>query len=57
MVITWSDQNNLVFGQIRVNEKSNEITVIQKLLDTLYIEGNTITIDAMGAQIILRIRL
>ncbi len=50
MVSAWADQNNLVLGQIRVNEKSNEITAIPELLDTLCIEGNIITIDAMGTQ-------
>jgi len=50
MVSAWADQNNLVLGQVRVNEKSNEITAIPKLLETLMIEGNIITIDAMGTQ-------
>jgi len=50
MVSAWASQNNLVLGQVRVNEKSNEITAIPKLLDTLLIEGNIITIDAMGTQ-------
>ncbi len=50
MVSAWANQNNLVLGQIRVNEKSNEITVIPELLDKLFIEGNIITIDAMGTQ-------
>lgn len=50
MVSAWASQNNLVLGQVRVNEKSNEITAIPELLDTLLIEGNIITIDAMGTQ-------
>jgi len=50
MVSAWANQNNLVLGQIRVNEKSNEITAIPELLDTLLIQGNIITIDAMGTQ-------
>jgi len=50
MVSAWANQNNLVLGQIRVNDKSNEITAIPKLLETLLIEGNIITIDAMGTQ-------
>lgn len=50
MVSAWANQNNLVLGQVRVNEKSNEITAIPKLLETLLIEGNIITIDAMGTQ-------
>jgi len=50
MVSAWANQNNLVLGQVRVNEKSNEITAIPELLDKLFIEGNIITIDAMGTQ-------
>lgn len=50
MVSAWANQNNLVLGQVRVNEKSNEITAIPELLDTLQIEGTIITIDAMGTQ-------
>ncbi len=50
MVSAWANQNNLVLGQVRVNEKSNEITAIPVLLETLSIEGNIITIDAMGTQ-------
>ena len=50
MVSAWANQNNLVLGQVRVNEKSNEITAIPILLETLCIEGNIITIDAMGTQ-------
>lgn len=50
MVSAWADKDNLVLGQVRVNEKSNEITAIPELLETLLIEGNIITIDAMGTQ-------
>lgn len=50
MVSAWANENNLVLGQVRVNEKSNEITAIPELLDKLMIEGNIITIDAMGTQ-------
>jgi len=50
MVSAWASQNNLVLGQVRVNEKSNETTAIPTLLNTLLIEDNIITIDAMGTQ-------
>ena len=50
MVSAWASENNLVLGQVRVNEKSNEITAIPELLDKLMISGNIITIDAMGTQ-------
>jgi len=51
MVSAWASQSNLVLGQVRVNEKSNEITAIPELLENLLLEGNIITIDAMGTQI------
>jgi predicted transposase YbfD/YdcC len=50
LVSAWSVKNNLCFGQIRVLDKSNEITAIPKLLALLDIEGATITTDAMGTQ-------
>lgn len=50
MVSAWANQNNLVLGQVRVNDKSNEITAIPELIDNLFIDGNIITIDAMGTQ-------
>jgi len=42
--------HNLVLGQVKTEEKSNEITAIPELLDLLFIEGTIVTIDAMGAQ-------
>ncbi len=50
MVSAWACNNNLVLGQIKVDEKSNEITAIPQLLDAIAIEGCTVTIDAMGCQ-------
>lgn len=50
MVSAWACENNLVLGQVKVDEKSNEITAIPKLLEILSLEGNTVTIDAMGCQ-------
>lgn len=50
MVSAWSRQNSLVLGQEKVNDKSNEITAIPKLLSRLDIAGAVITIDAMGCQ-------
>ncbi|MFI3154669.1 MAG: ISAs1 family transposase [Methylococcaceae bacterium] len=50
MVSAWARQNNLVLGQVKVNDKSNEITAIPKLLSRLDIAGAVITIDAMGCQ-------
>lgn len=50
IVNAWSVKNNLCLGQMRVNDKSNEITAIPKLLELLDIAGATITTDAMGCQ-------
>jgi predicted transposase YbfD/YdcC len=41
---------NLVLGQLATDEKSNEITAIPELLDSMEVEEDTITIDAMGCQ-------
>ena len=50
MVSAWASQNRLVLGQVKVDEKSNEITAIPQLLAVLDLEGCVVTIDAMGAQ-------
>ena len=50
LVSAWSTQNNLCLGQVLVDDKSNEITAIPKLIEILDIEGSTITTDAMGCQ-------
>lgn len=50
MVSAFATANHLVLGQVKTNEKSNEITAIPQLLEVLDIEGCTITIDAMGCQ-------
>ncbi len=50
IVSAWANSNQLVLGQVKTNEKSNEITAIPELLNMLDIEGCIITIDAMGTQ-------
>jgi predicted transposase YbfD/YdcC len=50
MVSAFATRQRLVLGQVKVNEKSNEIVAIPKLLDLLAIEGAIVTIDAMGCQ-------
>lgn len=50
MVSAWASANKLVLGQVRTNEKSNEITAIPMLLELLELKGCIITIDAMGCQ-------
>jgi len=50
MVSAFAARQRLVLGQVKVAEKSNEITAIPKLLNMLAIEGAIVTIDAMGCQ-------
>lgn len=50
MVSAWANGNRLVLGQVKVAEKSNEITAIPALLDILMLKGCIVTIDAMGCQ-------
>ena len=50
MVSAWLDRNRVVLGQLKVEEKSNEITAIPELLKLLEIKGALVTIDAMGCQ-------
>jgi predicted transposase YbfD/YdcC len=50
MVSAWATENQLSLGQVVVDEKSNEITAIPKLLRLLEISGALVTIDAMGCQ-------
>ena len=50
MVSAWAEGNGLVLAQRKVDEKSNEITAIPKLLDALELAGAVVTIDAMGCQ-------
>ena len=46
----WSTKNSIVLGQYKVEEKSNEITALPKLLNMLQVEGCIISTDAMGCQ-------
>ena len=50
IISAWIREDGISLGQIRTEEKSNEITAIPKLLKTLKIEGAIVTIDAMGCQ-------
>lgn len=50
MVSAFACENNLVLGQVKTDEKSNEITAIPKLLEILSIKDTVVTIDAMGCQ-------
>lgn len=50
LVSAWASANRLVLGQVKVADKSNEITAIPQLLQLLDLAGATVTIDAMGCQ-------
>jgi predicted transposase YbfD/YdcC len=50
MVSAWASANRLVLGQVKVDEKSNEITALPALLQVLALKGCIVTIDAMGCQ-------
>ena len=50
MVSAWATENRLVLGQLKVDKKSNEITVIPELLKLLELSGCIVTIDAIGCQ-------
>jgi predicted transposase YbfD/YdcC len=50
IVSAWANQQGLVLGQTKTDEKSNEITAIPELLSILELRNNIITIDAMGCQ-------
>src|SRR5215813_2190074 len=50
MISAWANANRLVLGQLKVDDKSNEITAIPTLLRMLELEGAIVTIDAMGCQ-------
>ena len=50
MISAWATQNQLVVGQAKVAEKSNEITAIPELLHLLEFTGCIVTVDAIGTQ-------
>jgi len=50
VVSAWAASNGLVLGQLKVADKSNEITAVPELLRVLELSGCIVTIDAMGCQ-------
>jgi predicted transposase YbfD/YdcC len=50
IVSAWAESNRLVLGQLKVADKSNEITAVPELLRALELEGCIVTTDAMGCQ-------
>lgn len=50
VVSAWAEGNGLVLGQLKVADKSNEITAVPELLRVLELTGCIVTLDAMGCQ-------
>lgn len=50
MVSVWAAENGVALGHLKVEPDTNEITVLPKLLDIIDIQGQTVTMDAMGCQ-------
>jgi hypothetical protein len=50
IVSAFATEQGLSLGQRAVDGKSNEITAIPELLDSLSLAGNIVTLDAMGCQ-------
>lgn len=50
MVSAWANEQQLVLGELAVEEKSNEITAVPQLPDMLDVTGCIVTADAMSCQ-------
>jgi predicted transposase YbfD/YdcC len=50
LVSAWAVDRSISLGQLATDEKSNEITAIPELLDSIEIKGAVVTIDAAGCQ-------
>ena len=50
MVSAWAVHNHLILGQVKTEDKSNEIKAIPELLNVIDVQGCVVTIDAMGCQ-------
>ena len=50
VVSAWANKTGIVLGQMRVDEKSNEITAVPQLLDLIEVENCVFTSDAMSCQ-------
>jgi predicted transposase YbfD/YdcC len=50
LVSAWASEQGVVLGQRCVDDKSNEITAIPELLESLALENTLVTLDAMGCQ-------
>jgi len=50
MVSAWAAGAHLCLGQVKVDDKSNEISAVPELLESLDVENTTITLDALNCQ-------
>lgn len=50
IVSAWSKEDGFCLGQVKVEEKKNEIAAIPELLNKINIKNHIVTIDAMGTQ-------
>lgn len=50
LLSAWACEEGISLGQLEVDTKTNEITVLPDLLDLLDLEGHTVSLDAMGCQ-------
>lgn len=50
VVSAFVAEDKIVLDQVVTDSKSNEITAVPELLDSLNLEGATVTMDAMGLQ-------
>ncbi len=50
VVSAWAESNGLVLGQVKVADKSNEITAVPELLRVWELSGCIVILDAMGCQ-------
>ena len=50
-VSAWSAANGISLGQVKVDDKSNEITAVPLLIHALDLDDCIVTIDAMGCQL------
>ena len=48
MVSAWANANRLVLGQVKVDDKSKEMTAMPKLITMLDLAGTPVTMDALG---------
>ena len=50
LVSAWAADARLCLGQLAVDDKSNEIVAVPKLLELLSLKGRVVTADAMSCQ-------